>query len=93
MSRRIPIAEEIIVSSFHKNKAHDAVQVSLKSFEGMNLCDVRTFVMRGGILVPTTKGLSVVIPRLPDLAKAINKALAKARELGLLDGDETEATP
>ena len=87
MSRRIAIPEEIIVSRFHKNRAHDAVQVSLKSFEGMNLCDVRTFVMRGGVLVPTTKGISVVIPRLPDLAKAINKALAKAHELGLLDDE------
>ena len=90
MSRRIPIPEEIIVSRFHKNRAHDAVQVSLKSFEGMNLCDVRTFVMRAGILVPTTKGISVVIPRLPDLAKAINKALAKAKELGLLADGESE---
>jgi hypothetical protein len=90
MSRRIPIPEEIIVSRFWKNRSHDAVQVSLKSFEGMNLCDVRVFAMRDGILVPTTKGISVVIPRLQDLAKAINKALAKAKDLGLLDPDKSE---
>jgi hypothetical protein len=92
MTRRITIEEEIIVSRFWKNRGHDAVQVSLKTFELINLCDVRTFVMRAGILVPTTKGISVVIPRLPDLARAINKAVAKAKNLGFLD-DDSEATP
>jgi hypothetical protein len=87
MSRRIPITEPIIISRFWKNRAHDAIEVSLKSFEGNNLCDVRMYVMRGGVLVPSTKGVSVVIPRLPDLAKAVSKALAKARELGLLEGE------
>jgi Transcriptional Coactivator p15 (PC4) len=87
MSRRIAISEPIIISRFWKNRSHDAVEVSLKSFEGMNLCDVRTYTMRDGGLVPTTKGISVVLPRLPDLARAINKALAKARELGLIDDE------
>jgi hypothetical protein len=87
MTRRVQLPEPIIISRFWKNRSHDAVEVSLKSFEGMNLCDVRTFTMRDGGLVPTTKGISVVVPRLPDLARAINKALAKARELGLLDDD------
>jgi hypothetical protein len=30
------------------------------------------------------KGLSCSVNRLPDLAKAVEKALAKARELGLI---------
>jgi hypothetical protein len=34
---------------------------------------------------PTTKGTAMVVRRLPELAAAINKAVAKARELGLLD--------
>jgi Transcriptional Coactivator p15 (PC4) len=92
MNRRIAIiSDPIVISRFWKNRAHDAIEVSLKSFEGNNLCDVRMYVMRGGVLLPSTKGVSVVIPRLPDLAAAINKALAKAKELGLLD-DQGEAS-
>jgi hypothetical protein len=89
MSRRIPIPEPIIISRFWKNRRHDAVEVSLKSYEENNLCDVRTYTLRDGVLVPTTKGVSVVIARLPDLAKAINKAMAKAKELGLLADDKS----
>jgi hypothetical protein len=85
---RVTLPEPIVISRFWKNRAHDAIEVSLKSFEGNNLCDVRMYVMRGGVLVPSTKGVSVVIPRLPDLAKAITKALAKARELGLLEAED-----
>jgi hypothetical protein len=47
---------------------------------------------------PTTRGVAMVILRLPELAKAINRAVAKAKELGLLPQDERdvdsgEATP
>ena len=42
---------------------------------------------KDGKLAPTHQGLAMVVLRLPDLAKAITKALAKALELGLLDDD------
>jgi hypothetical protein len=89
MSRRIPIPEPIIISRFWKNRRHDAVEVSLKSYLENNLCDVRIYTLRAGVLEPTTKGISVVIARLPDLAKAINKAMAKAQQMGLLDPDKS----
>jgi hypothetical protein len=91
MTRRIPIPDPIIISRFWKNRRHDAVEVSLKSYLENNLCDVRIYTLRGGVLEPTTKGVSVVIARLPDLAKAINKAMAKAKELGLLADDKSAA--
>jgi hypothetical protein len=46
--------------------------------------DVRQYAMQGGRLKPTHKGISFVVLRLPQLAKAINLALKKARELNLL---------
>ena len=49
---------------FGSNRAYDAVEVSLKSFEGMNLCDVRTYNdagRRGGLVCRTTKGISVIL--------------------------------
>jgi Transcriptional Coactivator p15 (PC4) len=80
------LAEPVIISQFWKNRRHDAVVTTLSTFEGRNLVDIRTHVMdRKGCLVPTPKGVSIVVLRLPELAAAVNKALAKAKELGLLD--------
>lgn len=86
------LSEPIVISQFWKNRRHDAVTVSLSTFEGRNIVDVRTFVMdRKGCLVPTPRGLSIAVLRLPELAKAVAKALEKAKELGLLDDDEGSA--
>jgi hypothetical protein len=87
-ARRPTLDEPVIVDRFWKNRRHDAIVVSLSTFEGKNLVDLRMHAMKEGRLVPTPKGVAMVIPRLPDLARAITKALAKAKELGLLDDDE-----
>jgi hypothetical protein len=80
--------EPVQISSFWKNRRHDAVVTTLSTFEGRNVVDVRTHVMdRKGCLVPTPKGVSILVLRLPELADAVNKALAKAKELGLLDDE------
>jgi hypothetical protein len=41
-----------------------------------------------GKLLPTAKGVAISILRLPELAKSVNKALERARGLGLIDDDE-----
>jgi hypothetical protein len=93
MSRRPTLNEPVQISSFWKNRRHDAVVTTLSTFEGRNLVDIRTHVMdRKGCLVPTPKGVSIVVLRLPELADAVNKALAKAKELGLIDDDEKADT-
>jgi len=79
----------IEIAKWWKNRRHDAIVVTLSTFENRNLVDVRTHVMdRKGCLVPTPKGVCMSVLRLPELAAAVTKALAKARELGLLDDDE-----
>jgi hypothetical protein len=88
MIARTPTLDEpLIVDRFWKNRRHDAIVVSLQTYEGCNLIDVRTHIMKDGRLVPTPKGVAMVVRRLPDLAAALTKALAKARELGLIDDD------
>jgi hypothetical protein len=84
-ARRPTLDEPMVISKFWKNRRHDAVIVSLSTYEGHNLVDLRTHAMKEGRLVPTPKGLAMVVRRLPELAAAVTKALAKARELGLLD--------
>jgi hypothetical protein len=66
--------------------------VQLREFEGRPLIDVRKHFTNGeGKLQATKKGLALAITRLPELAAAINQALAKAGTLGLLaDGGARE---
>jgi hypothetical protein len=90
MSARTTLPEPVQVDSFWRNRRHEAVVSTLSTFEGRNIFDVRVHTMQNGKLVPTKKGVAIVVLRLPDMARAITKALAKARELGLID-DETRA--
>jgi hypothetical protein len=87
MSARPTIPEPIEIAKFWKNRRHDAVVTTLSTYEGRNIVDVRQHEMStDGRLLRTKKGVAMVVLRLPELAAAINKALAKAKELGLLDG-------
>jgi hypothetical protein len=86
---RVTLPEPVEVAKFWKNRRHDAIVVSLSTYEGKNLIDVRMHAMKEGRLVPTPKGVAIVVLRLPDLAKAINKALKQAKELGLIPDDGT----
>jgi Transcriptional Coactivator p15 (PC4) len=92
MSGRKPTLDEpIVVSQEWINRRHDALTITLTTYKGTNLVDLRKFAMnREGKLVPTPKGISVKVARLPDMVKAISKALNKAVELGLIDAEEGE---
>jgi Transcriptional Coactivator p15 (PC4) len=79
------LTEPIEIAKFWKNRQKAAIVVSLNPYEGHNLVDVREhFIDGNGIMRPTTKGLSMVVRRLPEFSRAIRKALERARELDLL---------
>jgi transcriptional coactivator p15 (PC4) len=82
-----PTLAEPVEWRFWKNRwRRDAIVVSLSTYEGRNLISVRTHTTsQDGKMLPTAKGIALVVARLPELAAALTKALAKARELGLLD--------
>jgi hypothetical protein len=85
---RVILPEPVEVCKFWKNRKHDAVVVSLSTYEGRNIIDVRQhFMTKDGKLQPTQKGLAMQVLRLPELAAGIAKALSKARELGLIDDE------
>jgi hypothetical protein len=68
------------------NRSGEAVVVSLREYEAGLFVDVRRFYTAGdGRLTPTPRGLALAVRRLPSLAAAINKALARAHELGLIE--------
>jgi hypothetical protein len=88
MTNRPALPEPVVVAQFWKNRRGEAVVVQLREYNGRVLFDARQhYTDRDGILCPTTKGLSLAVLRLPELAAAVTKALAKARELGLIEAD------
>ena len=64
------------------------VRIELSEYEGHPLINVRIWKTGSdGIDRPTVAGIALAIRKLPELADGINKALRKARELGLLDDE------
>jgi hypothetical protein len=84
-----PTLTEPIEWRLWKNRQRrDAITVSLSTYEGRVVAGIRLFTTsQDGKMLPTTKGVTMAVARLPELATAVNRALKKARELGLLDDD------
>ena len=87
MTGRPTLAAPVEVAKFWKNRRrNESVHVSLSEYEGHVLINVRTYATgTDGIDRPTPKGVAMGVRKLPELAAAVTKALAKARELGLID--------
>ncbi|QWG16128.1 hypothetical protein KMZ68_13850 [Bradyrhizobium sediminis] len=84
-----PLAEPIEIVKFWKNRRRgESIHVTLSEYEGHALINVRVYATGAdGIDRPTPKGVAMGIRKLPELAAGITKAMAKARELGLIDDD------
>jgi hypothetical protein len=86
---KLTLEEPLKIDSFWANRAHDAIVVTLSTYKNHNMVDIRKHAMNAaGCLVPTPKGFALKITRLQDLQKALDTALRKARELGLIAADE-----
>jgi Transcriptional Coactivator p15 (PC4) len=86
MNAKFPIE----IARIEKNKRNkECVLVSLTEYEGRKLINVRVYIKGpDGNEHPTQKGIAMSVRKLQELANAINKALAQARQLGLLDEEE-----
>jgi hypothetical protein len=84
---RPTLSEPITIAEWWKNRSGASIRISLSSWEGHTLIDVRSWhPSSDGKLVPG-KGLAVGVKHLPRLAAALAKAVAKATELGLITHD------
>jgi hypothetical protein len=64
---------------------------AFKQYEGNTFLDCRLFDTNAdGQAVPTIKGVTVGLPQLQQFVAGVNKALARAREMGLLEAETTE---
>ena len=74
----------IEIGKFFKNRRGDIIAVTIKEFEGVIFADIRQcFTGEDGVTRPTKRGVALSLRKLEELAGLINKAIAKARELGL----------
>ena len=79
------------ISIIEKGRTSD-VRVSLSEFHGRSYLDIRTHVVvdATGDRVPTRKGVTLAIDKIPQLREAIEAVETEARELGLLGGERDE---
>jgi transcriptional coactivator p15 (PC4) len=85
---RATLAVPLTVAKFWKNRRrNESVHVTLSEYEGHPLINVRVYATgTDGIDRPTPKGIALGVGKLPELARAIAKAEAHAREIGLITG-------
>jgi hypothetical protein len=80
------LAEPIIIAQWWKNRGGESVRVTLSTYDGRNLVDLRTWFTADDKLQPG-KGFAAEVKHLPRLAATLAKAVAKATELGLIAAD------
>jgi hypothetical protein len=63
--------------------ARERIEISLTEWHGFSLFSARVYASTGdGGWVPTTKGLTIRVEQLPELARAVAEAERTARALG-----------
>ncbi len=79
------LTEPIEIGKFFKNRKGDVIVVQIKEFEGVVFADIRQFFIgEDGVTRPTKRGVALSLRKLDELAGLLDKAIAKARELGLI---------
>jgi hypothetical protein len=83
--------EPLKIAEWWKNRRGESIRISLSTYNGRNLIDLRSwYTGDDGVLKPG-KGLTALVSHLPRLASAVAKAETKARELGLIEDTATDA--
>ena len=96
-ARQCPIAENepIEIAKFWKSARNrkQSIVLAIKHYEGHTFLDCRLFDTNAeGQSVPTAKGVTIGMARLSEFSAAVTKAMAKAKELGLLADDDHGAS-
>jgi hypothetical protein len=92
MSNRRPTLAVPVEWRLWKTRRRDiAVVGSLSTYQETNIFGLREHAIGSdGITRPTSRGISMAVKRLPEIADTINKMLVKAIELGLIDDEAGE---
>jgi hypothetical protein len=85
---RRTIDEPIEIAKFWKSGRNrkNSIVIAIKQYEGHTFLDCRVFGTNSeGQTVPTAKGITVGMLRMSEFVRAVQKAHAKAIELGLIN--------
>jgi hypothetical protein len=84
------MSEPVVIAEWALNR-RETLRVELHQFKGTDLIGIRKwFVSESGALAPGKNGINVNLKYLPQLAAAVNEALAVARANGALAPAEAE---
>ncbi len=73
------------IASWQRNSKGERVRVLLDRLGGRDVINIRIwFRDRDGTLIPTKKGITLVVGQLPKLAGAVIKACVEASKRGLI---------
>jgi hypothetical protein len=90
---RVDPATPITCAKFWRNRRGEAVHVRLGKYKDTAL-DIRVFRSdQSGYMWPSTKGIAVMMAKLPELKAAIDKARQDMSRLGLLGRPIDEDAP
>ena len=82
------------IATIEKNRSEE-LRVALKEFKGRRYLDIRTFIEpyadEGQGRVPTKKGVTLGLAKLPELIAALQQAEEEARAAGLFQETEDQA--
>ena len=82
------------IATIEKNKLEE-LRIALKEFKGYRLIDVRTYVEpytdEGQGRVPTKKGVTLGLAKLPEFIAALHEAERQVRAAGLLKEEDKAA--
>jgi hypothetical protein len=77
--------DTVTIAEIEKNR-RETLRVTLGTFKEHRLCQMRVWAGSNGEAVPTKSGFAIQTHLIADLRAALDRAEAKARELGWLDG-------
>ena len=79
----------LVIAEWDRN-AREVIRVALDHYQGRHTVNFRVWYHDGDVLKPGKSGITLSVKHLPAMADAMAKALAAARELGLLVDDGGE---
>jgi hypothetical protein len=86
------LSEPVIVDQWWQTRGGKAVRLTLSTYAGRNLIDLRSwYTVDDGRLKPGKAGFCAEAKHLPKLVSALSKACSQARELGLIASDDEGA--
>lgn len=85
--KRETLENEVLIARWWKNRHGRCIAIRLRTIDGYNIADLRTFFSGSDGGLKPGKGFTCSVDHLPRLVQEFAKALERATELGLIGGD------